>query len=133
MAYASTVDPTAARQALAAVVPRLTELIRSIRNPGAPALGEWNAGQVAVHLAHAWEILPSLSQRRLDLALDRPEDLAFFTTSMVEADECADVQVAAARIDAAASAYLATPLDDSGERPWLFAGTALPASAFTCH
>ncbi|HET9331654.1 MAG TPA: hypothetical protein VFO23_14105, partial [Steroidobacteraceae bacterium] len=50
-----------ARAALAEVAPRLAALVRSIRNPSAPALGEWNAGDVAVHLTHVWEVLPALA------------------------------------------------------------------------
>jgi hypothetical protein len=38
---------TEAGSALRSVVPRLTELIRSITRPTAPAIGEWNVGDVA--------------------------------------------------------------------------------------
>lgn len=133
MAYESGVEPAAAREALAGVVPRLTSLIRSVRNPDAHAVGEWNAGQVAVHLAHAWEILGPLSRGETQVGLDRPEDLAAYTASMVRKEDGTDLRAAADRIDAAAATYFATPLDDVRARSWLFAGTELPASAFVCH
>src|SRR5438132_7154715 len=133
MAFASTVDAAAARAALASVVPRLTSLIRSVRNPLAPAVGEWNAGDVAVHLAHVWETLPALASGGLNSPLHAPDELADLTTSMVRGDPGRDLEVTAARIEAAASAYLSTPITDSTPRPWLVEGTALPPSAFSCH
>jgi hypothetical protein len=134
MPLATTVNDGAARAALADVVPRLTELIRSIRDSRAPALGEWDAGQVALHLAHAWEIIPRLARREdLRPLLRHPAELADFTTAMVRSDAAGDRHDSAARIEAAASAFLAAPIADPSPRPWLFEGTSLPASAFTCH
>jgi len=130
---APAVDIAAARAALAVVVPQVTALIRSIRDPLAPAIGVWNAGEVAVHLAHAWEALPALSRGELAAPLREPGELAPFTISLVRSDPCRDLEVTAARIDAAASAYLATRMPDDAPRQWMFAGTALPPSAFACH
>jgi len=128
-----TVDPTAARAALASVVPRLATLVRSIGNPLAPAVGEWNAGDVAVHLAHVWERLPALAAGGVASPLQAPEELAGLTVAMVREEPARDLEAIAARIEAGASAYLATPITDSAPRPWLVEGTALPASAFACH
>src|SRR5438105_2537973 len=129
----TSVHAAAAQGALASVVPRLTALSRSIRNPAAPAVGEWNAGDVAVHLAQAWESLPELPGGAMESPLHEPGDLAGFTVSMVRNEPGRDLEATAARIEAAASAYLATAVRDEGTRPWLFEGTALPASAFACH
>ena len=129
---ATSVDPTAARAALAAVVPRLTAVIRSVADPGAHAVGEWSAGDVAVHLAHAWEALPALARGDASSPLGHPAELAALTTTLVREEPDRDLEAAARRIEAAASAYLATPVTDD-PRPWLVQGTALPASAFTCH
>jgi hypothetical protein len=132
MAFEAGIDASAARAALAAVVPRLTALIRSVRNPLAPAIGTWNAGDVAVHLAHVWETLPALAGGDLDSPLRSLGDLEVLTTSMVAGDQQRDLETSASRIEAAASAYLAAP-SDAEPRPWLIQGTALPASAFCCH
>ena len=126
------VDPAAARDALASVVPRLTALIRSIRDPGAHAVGEWNAGDVALHLAHAWEKLPALAAGEIESPLGEAAELAAITTAMVREEPGRDLDAIAQRIDAAASAYLATPISDE-PRPWLVRGTSLPGSAFSCH
>ena len=128
----TSVDAAAARAALACVVPRLTALIRSIDDPGAHAVGEWTAGDVAVHLAHAWERLPALARGDADSPLREPGELAALTTSLVREEPGRDLEATARRIEAAARAFLSTPVTDE-PRPWLVQGTALPASAFTCH
>jgi len=132
MTGASSVDPAAARVALASVVPRLTALIRSIGDPGAHAVGEWNAGDVALHLAQAWEKLPALAAGEIESPLGAAAELAALTTTMVRDEPGRDLDAIAGRIEAAASAYLATPSSDE-PRPWLVRGTSLPGSAFSCH
>jgi mycothiol maleylpyruvate isomerase-like protein len=132
MAYTSGISAADARAALSVVVPRLTALIRSIGNPASPAVGAWSAGDVAMHLSHAWTLLPALARGESESFLDAPDELALFTTERVRDETVRDLDAVAARIDAAAAAYLATPADD-GERPWIVRGTALPASAFACH
>ena len=129
----ATVDALAVRAALASVVPRLTALVRSIHDPVAPALGEWNVGDVAVHLAHVWETLPALARGELTSPLRDPRELAGLTASMVSREPIRDLEATAARIEAAASAYLAAPPTEGGTQPWLVEGTALPPSAFSCH
>ncbi|TMC49342.1 MAG: SCP2 sterol-binding domain-containing protein [Chloroflexi bacterium] len=129
----TTADAAAARAALASVVPRLTALIRSIRNPAAPAVGEWNAGDVAVHLAHAWELLPALARGDMGSPLHQPDELAGVTTAMVQREPARELEAIAGRIEEAASDYLATPMTDNGARPWMIEGTTLPSSAFSCH
>jgi len=129
----TTVDVGAARSALASVVPRLVALVRSIRKPLAPALGEWNTGDVALHLAHVWEALPALSRGELASPIRDPRALGELTSSLVRQEPSRDLAQIAARIEAGAAAYLATPAADGELRPWLVEGTRLPVSAFACH
>ena len=133
MALDTAADAAMAREALASVVPRLTALIRSIRNPAAHAVGDWNAGDVAVHLAHVWETLPALANGGLESPLRAPGELAGLTASRVRGEQDRDLEATATRIEAAASAYLTIPTTESAMRPWLVEGTALPASCFSCH
>jgi uncharacterized protein (TIGR03083 family) len=133
MPWETTVDAATARAALADAVQQLTALIRSVRNPAARAVGEWNAGDVAVHLVNVWEALPALARGDLESPLKELSDLGDLTTAMVSSEADRDLGAAAARIEAAASAYLAAAITDDGPRPWLVRGTALPASAFACH
>lgn len=133
MPLPSTVQTEAARRALGEVVPRLAALVRSIRDPQAPALGEWNAADVAMHLAHVWEVLPSLAAGERESFLGGPEELAGLTTSLVAGEQGRDLEEIAARIERGAAAYLATPIPEETTRPWIVRGTALPASSFACH
>jgi len=133
MALETTVDDRAARAALASVVPQLTELIRSIHNPAAAAVGDWNAGDVAVHLAHVWEILPALARGDMKSPLQSLQELAGLTTSMVSSESGRDLDATAARIEAATDAYLSAPPAETGMRSWIIEGTSLPTSAFSCH
>lgn len=131
---AATVDDRAARAALAEVAPRLTALIRSVRDPAAPAVGEWSAGEVAIHLAQAWEVLAALSAGGTDSPISEVGDLAALTTAMVQGDPVRDLSGVADRIDHSVGAYLAAlPQPGRSEAPWLIEGITVPPSTFSCH
>src|ERR1700730_5389192 len=114
MPWETTVDAATARAALADSVQQLTALIRSVRNPAARAVGEWNTGDVAMHLVNVWEALPALARGDLESPLKELSDLGDLTTAMVSSEADRDLGAAAARIDAAASAYLAAAITDDG-------------------
>src|SRR5437660_2048132 len=134
MPVAETVDDARARAALAEVAPRLSALIRSVRDPAAPAVGEWNAGQAAVHIAQAWEVLPALAAGRGASPIHEVGELASLTMAMVDGDRVRDVGAAADRIDRAAAAYLgSSPPAGDRLRPWLIDGVSAPPSTFSCH
>jgi hypothetical protein len=128
-------DGRRAYAALSAVVPRLTALIRSIKRPERPALGEWNAGDVAVHLAHAWETLPALAAGDLGSPLQHVDELSDLTTSMVRSETRPDLAGVADRIDAAAAAFLtaATVRSSDATTPWLVEGIQASTPTFACH
>ncbi|MDQ4031651.1 MAG: hypothetical protein M3332_05035 [Actinomycetota bacterium] len=46
-------------------VRRVTTLLRSIRDPEAPAVGQWNLAEVAMHLSQAWVVVPGLARQDL--------------------------------------------------------------------
>jgi hypothetical protein len=128
-------DGRRAYAALSAVVPRLTALIRSIKRPERPALGEWNAGDVAVHLAHAWETLPALAAGDLGSPLQHVDELSDLTTSMVRSETRPDLAGVADRIDAAAAAFLtaATVRSSDATTPWLVEGIQASTPTFACR
>jgi Mycothiol maleylpyruvate isomerase N-terminal domain len=121
--------------ALSVVVPRLTGLIRSIKRPETPALGEWNVGDVAVHLAHVWETLPVLASGDLDSPLQHVDELSDLTTAMVRSETRPDLAGVADRIDAAAAAFLTTTKERSSDAttPWLVEGIQASTPTFACH
>jgi len=129
------VDAREAQAALAATVVRLTALIRSIKRPAAHAVGDWTVRDVAVHLAQAWAVLPSLAADEQESPLQDVGDLAELTQSLVRDEGDLEMDVVADRIDAAATAYFAElaarPTDATG--PWLVAGIRASLSTFTCH
>ena len=51
------------QKALRQEVGRVVGLLRSVRNPTAPALGDWNVAEVAMHLSQAWMAVPGLAGR----------------------------------------------------------------------
>ncbi|MCA1682060.1 MAG: hypothetical protein LC700_02790 [Actinobacteria bacterium] len=55
---------------------RVTTLLRSIRDPGAAAVGQWNLAEVAMHLSQAWVAVPGLARRDLSGVYEVVPDLA---------------------------------------------------------
>jgi hypothetical protein len=121
--------------ALSAVVPRLTALIRSIKQPAAPALGEWNVADVAVHLANAWETLPVLASGERESPLQHVDELSGLTTAMVRSETRPDLAGVADRIDAAAAAFLTAAQARATDTttPWLVEGIQASTPTFACH
>ena len=123
---------TRAQSALREEIRRVTELLRSVRNPGAPALGHWSAAEVAMHLSQAWLAVPGLARKDLSgvydvlpgleaqagdsLMLD-VWDLSGVTTMGVRADEERDLHVLADRIEQRAEGYFAGFAGASGGPP----------------
>jgi len=129
------VDLTQARAALAAVVPRLTRRIRSINDPTRHAIGVWSTGDVAVHLANAWELIPALAARRVASPLRELSELEVLTRVTVTRESDRDCHTVADRIDAAAAAFIEAiaGADDRATAPWLVQGVDMPLAVFACH
>ncbi|MGH8884075.1 MAG: maleylpyruvate isomerase N-terminal domain-containing protein [Egibacteraceae bacterium] len=130
-----------ARGALEAVVPRVTALLRSVRDPGAPALGVWSVAEVATHLTQAWEVIPRLAARQPSLLGDQVLPLgdmgefADATTAAVAQEPERDLGALADRIEASAARFLracATARADD-RSPWLVEGTKVSRATFVCH
>ncbi|MGQ0618220.1 MAG: hypothetical protein ACT4PW_14740, partial [Acidimicrobiia bacterium] len=140
-----TVDWRLAAEALAEEVKRVTALLRTVRNPTAPATGQWNLAEVAVHLAQAWVVVPGLAADDLSevyAALPQLEaradgsligdvwDLGRVTTDGVKGETERDLKVLADHIDQRAGAFLAGLHDgrDQERHTWLVEGmtVALP-------
>jgi hypothetical protein len=128
-------DLSTARTALEEIVPRLATLVRSIRDPDRRALGEWTVGDLVLHLAQVWEVVPGLATRRLHSFLADIWELGTVTTARVRAEAERDVGALADRIEAAAGEFLAATAGGGGDRmrPWLVEGVGLPLSCFACH
>ena len=135
MATQAIADPTHPWDALGRVVPRLTALIRTIPDPSVPALGVWNAGEVAVHVSHAWRVLTSLASGEASSPIHEVAELAGMTTTLVREEADRDLAHVADRIDAAAADFLAmAPAVPASElRPWIIEGITVPVHVLGCH
>lgn len=144
------VDWAEAQTALREEVGRVVALLRSVRNPTAPAVGAWTVAEVAMHLTQGWlivpglargdlsdahELLPGLAGRHGASLIGDVWELAGVTTLGVASDPERDPAVLADRIETRAAAFLDEAATHSaGEtRPWLVEGTTLPLPTFTCH
>lgn len=151
MAIAGPAQWARAQDALRAEVDRVTTLLRTIRNPTAPALGRWTIAELAMHLSQAWIIVPSLAREDRSAILGLlPElraeaqsasfladlwELPQATVLGVDTDPERDLRTLADRIEERAAAFLATLRGSSPSevRPWLVEGTKVPLSALACH
>ena len=150
-AQVEAVDWVRAQRALEDEVARVADLLRSVRNPAAPALGAWSLAEVAMHLSQAWIVVPALARADPaaisevvpgagDIAdggfpLRDLWDLGEATLLGVRSDPERDLSVVADRIEARAADYLANCNEAAAHetRPWLVQGVRVPPSAFTCH
>jgi SCP-2 sterol transfer family/Mycothiol maleylpyruvate isomerase N-terminal domain len=131
----ASVNPADVHAALTAVAPRVGALVRSIDNPTAHAIGNWNTIDVAVHLAHVWENLTALADGNLDSPLQEITGLGSLTEAMVQEDGDRDPGALADRIDVSSAAFLsdAPSLRSDVASPWLVEGITVPPVAFACH
>ncbi|MGH8901779.1 MAG: maleylpyruvate isomerase N-terminal domain-containing protein [Egibacteraceae bacterium] len=130
-----------ARRAVEVVVPRLTALMRSVRDPAAPALGVWNVAEVATHLTQAWDVVPRLAAREPNPLggqfhpLGHIMDLAGGTIAAVAQEPERDLQVLADRIEASAAEFLRACVTARADdhSPWLVEGIKVTRATFVCH
>ncbi|MGH9121313.1 MAG: SCP2 sterol-binding domain-containing protein [Acidimicrobiales bacterium] len=145
------VDWMTARRALAAEVARVTDMLRQVTHPDAPALGEWSLVEVAVHLSQAFLAVPALARGDITGFFDSVPpgaaeshsgslvadiwDLAGATTDLVKVTDQRDPRVLADLISQRAAAYLAECETRSAHErhPWLVEGITAAQPTFTCH
>jgi hypothetical protein len=147
VASGSKVDWQQGQDALRDEVARVTALLRSIQDPGVPSVGQWNLGEVALHLSQAWIVMPGLARRDLsgayevmpgmagDSVVRDMWDLADMTVLGVKSDPERDPAVLADRIEARAQEYFSDCMgaDPDEPRPWLVEGTTVRQSTLTYH
>ncbi len=138
------------QDALGEAVRRVTTLLRSVRDPEAHAVGQWNLGEVAMHLSQVWitvsglarrdlsrihEVVPSLAGVAGDSLIRGMWDLGETTILLVKSDPERDPGVLADRIEARAAEYLSecAGADPNAPRPWLVQGATVRQSTLTYH
>jgi len=138
------------QDALRDEVRRVTTLMRSISDPGIPAVGEWNVAEVAMHLSQNSMLV--LGQTRQDLSRYRavvpavaevsgdsviPDmwDNADLNARALKSDAERDLAVLADRLEKQTQEYFAECAKHSPDelRAWTVEGTTVPLSALTCN
>lgn len=139
-----------AQDALRDEVGRVTELLRTVRDPTAPCTGNWTLAETAMHLSQVWLVAPGLARRDLSdiyevmpgLAGTAGEslirdiwELAGVTDLGVRSDPERDLAVLADRIEARAEAYFEDCAGRSADerRPWLVEGSSVRLTTLTGH
>lgn len=147
---ATTADWKQGQDALRAEVNRVTSLLRSIKDTQVPAVGQWNIGDLAMHLSQVWLGLPSMARRDLspiyevlpdiagtagDSMMNDIWELGDLMVRAVNNDPERDVGVLADRIEAEADRYFAECVgaDPNAQGPWMVDGFTMPLSVFTYH
>ena len=134
MPASTEVDWAEARAAVASTATRVGALLRSVTHPDAPALGQWNVTDVAVHLSHTVDAILAMAKGG-GAILEDLWSLSTLTGAMVEGETTRDLLALADRVEATASEFLAY-LDtsrDNGLRSWIVKGVDVPLSTLTCH
>ncbi|MDQ4012029.1 MAG: SCP2 sterol-binding domain-containing protein [Actinomycetota bacterium] len=138
------------QDALRDEVARVIVLLRSIQDPQPYAVGQWNLGEVAIHLSQVWvavpglarcdlsrihEVVPSLAGVAGDSLIPDMWDLADTTTLAVKSDPERNPTVLADRIETRAEEYLSECVgaDPNAPRPWLVQGATVRQSTLTYH
>lgn len=138
------------QDALGDAVRRVTDLLRSVRDSTAHAVGEWNLGEVAMHLSQVWIMVPGLARQDLsrvyevvpslagiagDSLIKDMWDLGETTMLGVRADPERNPSVLADQIEARAKQYFSecAGADPNAPRAWIVQGVTVRQSTLTYH
>ena len=121
------------RSAVGDMTGRVTSLMRSVRDPDAPALGVWTAGQLAAHLTHVFEVDRDLLNE-VPSPLEDLADLGELTQTKGRDEAVCDPVALAERVEAAAGEFLAAAQNLAGTEPRMWVGgVKVTASVLACH
>ena len=134
MSAPTTVDWAAARGAVAQAGPRLTAMLRSATKPDAPALGEWDVTELALHISHVVDAVTAMTRGGGNL-IGEIGELPTLQRLMVEGDGRRPLAEIADRMDASVAGFLAAMEAATADtsHSWLIQGTEMPLSTLTCH
>jgi mycothiol maleylpyruvate isomerase-like protein/SCP-2 sterol transfer family protein len=138
------------QDALRDEVRRVTTLMRSLSDPGIPAVGQWTIAEVAMHLSQNWMLVPGLARQDLsqyktvvpgiaevagDSIIPDMWDNADMNALALNSDTERGLAVLADRIEERAHEYFGECAGHSPDepRPWIVENTTVPLSALTCN
>ncbi len=128
------VDWRAAQEAVRGAGSRVTALLRRVRHPDAPAIGEWDITDVAAHLSHVVDTLLATGRGGGGLVADI-WGLAGLTRTLVDSESERDLSRLADRIDASLEQFLefTSQSNVDSRQTWLVQGIELSLANLTCH
>ncbi|HEX8770354.1 MAG TPA: maleylpyruvate isomerase family mycothiol-dependent enzyme [Acidimicrobiales bacterium] len=134
MTYASRIDLAEAQAAVKRGAARLSELVLAASHPERPALGDWNVGDVAVHVSHIFSVLTATARGGGSI-IDDVWDLGTMTKVMVAGESDRDFKTIAERIDQGSAEFLSIvdTMSPDDVRGWIVGGVEAPASMLLCH
>ena len=111
---------------------RLAALLRAASAPAAPALGEWDVTDVAVHISLAVDAVTATA-RGADSVLDDIWDLSTLSGTLVRGESERSLPAVADRIQASVAAFLAVieAAPPEATRHWLVKGVDAPMTMLT--
>lgn len=129
---------------------RVTELLRSVRDPDIPAVGQWTLAEVAMHLSQAWLVVPGLARRDLSRIYEVMPSLAgaagaglirdiseldVVTDLGVRSDGERDLGVLADRIEVRAAEFFSECAGRHADEqvPWMVDGVTVRLANLTGH
>ncbi|MGH3536214.1 MAG: SCP2 sterol-binding domain-containing protein [Pseudonocardiaceae bacterium] len=139
-----------AQDALRKEVRRVTALLRSVRDPDAPAVGQWSLAEVAMHLSQVWVVVPGLARHDLsriyavmpslagaggDSLIEDMWELGDVTSLGVRSDLERDPGVLADRIESRAKEYFRECAGRTADErlPWMVEGSTVRLANLTGH
>jgi uncharacterized protein (TIGR03083 family) len=132
--YTTEIDLADAQAAIKRGAARLRELVLAASHPERPALGEWNVGDVAVHVSHIFNILTATA-RGSGSVMDDVWDLGTMTKVMVAGESDRDFKTIADRIEKGSAEFLSTveTMSPDDWRSWIIGSIQAPTSMLLCH
>ena len=124
----------AAQAAVAQACPRLTTLLRTVRNPDAHAIGDWTVTDVAVHVSHAMDAVTAVAKGGGGI-VDDVWALADMTAMFVKAESERSLPALADRIDTSVAGFLEFMRTAQADttKTWMVKGVEVPMTLVLCH
>lgn len=134
MTYTTEIDLSQAQAAIKRCAAKLSDLVLSASHPERPALGDWNVGDVAVHVSHIFNVLTAAA-RGGGSVMDDVWDLGTMTKVMVAGEAERDFATIAERINEGSAEFLSVveSMNSGDSRNWIIGSIQAPTSMLLCH
>jgi hypothetical protein len=132
--YVTDADPSVMRDAITRNTTKLSALLRSASHPERPAVGEWNVGDVAVHVSQIFNVLTATA-RGSGSIIDDVWELGTLTKMTVGGESDRDFATLAQRVDERSAEFLSAveTMKPSDSRGWIVGDIEVPTATLMGH